>query len=414
MLKHLRVVEIAGFGTAMCGEILGDLGADVVVVEPPGGAALRRRPPFYEDTPDPNRSLPWWAYNRNKRGVTLDLAQPDGAALLRRLVAGADFVVEGLGPSGLEAHGLSYDAFAAENPRLIMVSTSPFGLDGPKAEYAATDLTIMAASTVLSLTGDEDRPPLRLSVPQAHLHAGAEAAATALIALQGRERSGRGQRLDVSAQQAVTIATQCNILAAGWEDERSYLTRVAGGAKAGPITLKLVFPCKDGYVSCTFFFGTTIGVATNRLMQVVHEAGFADDSLAAKDYVPYATLIFSGQEPVSELFRAYAAVEAFFMTKTKAELFALGRERGLLLGPCNTIVDLVESPQWQERGYWVPVEHPELGRTILYPGPFVKLSATPIAYRRRAPLLGEHNAEVFGALGVTVAELALLRGQGVV
>jgi len=107
-------------------------------------------------------------------------------------------------------------------------------------------------------------------------------------------------------------------------------------------------------------------------------------------------LLFSGQEPPSELLRAYDAVTAFFMTKTKLELFELARERGLLLGPCSTIEDVVESPQWRDRGYWVEVEHPELGRSFRYPGPFVKLSATPIQYRRRAPLLGEHNSGVLG------------------
>ncbi|MHB8574776.1 MAG: CaiB/BaiF CoA transferase family protein [Dehalococcoidia bacterium] len=394
MLEPYRVIEVAGFGTAMCGQMLADLGADVVVVEPPGGAEMRRRPPFYEDVPDPNRSLTWWAYNRNKRGITLDLEQPDGRASLRRLAAQADFVVEGLPPGRMAALGLGYDDLAAANPRLIGVSTSPFGQNGPKAGYEASDLTIVAASSLLSMTGDADRPPLRISVPQAHLHCGAEAAATALIAHYHREQTGRGQHLDVSAQQAVTMATQCYILAAPWQDERAYVSRVAGGAKAGPLFLKLVFPCKDGFVSCTFYFGNVIGVFTNKLMQLVHKAGFADASLAAKDYRPYATLLMTGQEPASELPRAYAAVTAFLMTKTKAELFDLGREHGLLLGPASTIDDIVASPQLAARSFWVEVEHPELQRSFLYPGPFVKASESPLNYRRRAPLLGEHNREV--------------------
>jgi len=238
MLEHLRVLEVAGFGTAICGQIFGDLGADVVVVEPPGGAELRRRPPFYENVPHPDRSLPWWAYNRNKRGVTLDLATAAGQAQFRRLAAEADFVLEGQGPGdsvgmpSMESLGLGYERLAAANPRLIMVSTSPFGLDGPKAHWLVSDIVIMASSTVLSLTGDADRAPLRISVPQAHLHAGAEAAATAMIAHQGRVKTGRGQHLDVSAQQAVTMATQCNILAAAWHDPRSYLSRVADDIEA--------------------------------------------------------------------------------------------------------------------------------------------------------------------------------------
>src|SRR5579883_762494 len=135
MLEHLRVLEVAGFGTAICGQILGDLGADVIVVEPPEGDELRRRPPFYQDVPHPDRSLPWWAYNRNKRGITLDLTSTDGQERFRHLAADADFVLEGFGPGdaagslSMESLGLGYERLAAENPKLIMVSTSPFGLD---------------------------------------------------------------------------------------------------------------------------------------------------------------------------------------------------------------------------------------------------------------------------------------------
>lgn len=205
-LDPYRVVEVAGFGTPMCGQMLADLGADVTIVEPPAGDDLRRCGPFYHDDPHPDRSLTFWAYSRNKRGVTLNLHTPGGQALCRRLARGADFIVEGLPPGEMDALGLGYNALAAENPRLIMVSTSPWGQDGPKAAYAAIDITIAAAS-VLCLTGDADRPPLRISVPQAHTHAGAEAAATALIAHYGRERTGRGQHLDVSAQTAYLMAT---------------------------------------------------------------------------------------------------------------------------------------------------------------------------------------------------------------
>lgn len=412
-LDPYRVVEVAGFGTGMCGQMLADLGADVVVVEPPEGDGLRRRGPFYQDNPHPDRSLSFWAYNRNKRGVTLNLRTPDGQALFRRLAAGADFVLEGLPPGEIDALGLGYEALAAGNPRLIMVSTSPWGQDGPKAQYGAVDI-IIAAASVLWLTGDADRPPLRISVPQAHAHAGAEAAATALIAHYGRERSGRGQHLDVSAQTAYLMATQSYHLAPGWEDAQTAASsRVAGGSQVAGITFRLVFSCKDGDVSCLFFFGSVLGHATQRLMQVVHEAGFADETLLAKDYVDYGRLLLTGQEPPSELARAHRAVEAFLMTKTKAELFALAQEKGLLIAPCSTIEDVVHSPQLAERGYWQEVLHPELGRTILYPGPFAKLSETPIEYRRRPPLLGEHNAEVFGALGLSGAELAALRGEGV-
>jgi crotonobetainyl-CoA:carnitine CoA-transferase CaiB-like acyl-CoA transferase len=152
---------------------------------------------------------------------------------------------------------------------------------------------------------------------------------------------------------------------------------------------------------------------SRRLMQVIHERGFCDASLAEKDFVNYQQLLMTFKEPITELFRAYAAIDAFFKTQTKAELFALAQERNLLIAPCSTLEDLVHSPQLDSRSYWVAVEHPELGRSFRYPGPFAKLSETPLTYRQRAPLLGEHNAEVFGSLGLTAGDLVALSGQAV-
>src|SRR5262249_31903366 len=169
--------------------------------------------PFYQDIAEPNRSVFWWAYNRNKRGITLNLETDEGRELLYRLVVRAHFFIESDNPGDLAARQLGYTDLAVHNRELIYVSITPFGQDGPKASYADSDLVILAAGGPLLLGGDEDRPPIRVSVPQAYLHASAEAAAGALVAHHERQRSGMGQQVDVSAQQAVTIATQANNLA---------------------------------------------------------------------------------------------------------------------------------------------------------------------------------------------------------
>ncbi len=213
MLSPYRVLDLSTERGVLCGQILGDLGADVIKIEPPGGSPARRLGPFYRDTPNPNGSVFWWAYNRNKRSITLDITSSDGQAILRRLVARAHFLIESDTPGTLAAYGLGYDDLAALNPALVYVSITPFGQDGPKAHYADSDLIILAAGGPLVLTGDDDRPPVRVSVPQAYLHASAEAAVAALIAHHERQRSGRGQHVDVSAQQAVAQATQSGILA---------------------------------------------------------------------------------------------------------------------------------------------------------------------------------------------------------
>jgi len=169
----------------------------VILVEPPGGSPARRLAPFYKGEPHPDRSLWFWALNRNKRSITLDLDRKEGKTQLKKLVASADFLVESEDPSLLALRGLGYADLAAINPALVYVSITAFGQDGPKAKWAASDLTALAAAGPLLLGGDEDRPPVRITVPQAFLHAGADAAAAALIAHHERLYSGQGFRAGI-------------------------------------------------------------------------------------------------------------------------------------------------------------------------------------------------------------------------
>jgi crotonobetainyl-CoA:carnitine CoA-transferase CaiB-like acyl-CoA transferase len=231
MLSPYRVLDLTTERGMFCGQLLGDLGADVITIEPPGGSSARRLGPFYRDMPHPDHSLFWWAFNRNKRSITLDITSRDGQVILRRLVASAHFLIESDTPGALAAYGLGYDDLAALNPALVYVSITPFGQDGPKAHYADSDLIILAAGGPLVLTGDDDRPPVRVSVPQAYLHASAEAAVAALIAHHERQRSGRGQHVDVSAQQAVAQATQSGILATPLHSDE--FQRLSGGVQGG-------------------------------------------------------------------------------------------------------------------------------------------------------------------------------------
>src|SRR5713226_5854351 len=244
MLSPYRVLDLTTERGMFCSQLLGDLGADVITIEPPGGSPARRLGPFYRDMPHPDRSLFWWAYNRNKRSITLDITSSDGQAILRRLVARAHFLIESDTPGTLAAYGLGYDDLATLNPALVYVSITPFGQDGPKAHYVDSDLIILAASGPLVLTGDDDRPPVRVSVPQAYLHASAEAAVAALIAHHERQYSGCGQHVDVSAQQAVAQATQSGILATPLNADG--FQRLSSGVRAGELRIRLVWPAQDG------------------------------------------------------------------------------------------------------------------------------------------------------------------------
>ena len=390
MLSPYRVIDLCDDGALLCGQILADLGADVIQLEPPGGAAARRRGPFAGGAADPERSLFWWAYARGKRGAVVDLESAAGRDALRALVRGADLLIESFAPGELARRGLGYAELAALNPALIVVSITPFGQTGPRAGWAATDLTLMASSGALALTGDEDRPPVRVSVPQAWLHGGAEAAVGALVALHERVRSGRGQHVDVSVQQATMLASQATVLAAAVGGTPQQ--RMAAGTRAGPLRVQFAYPAKDGFVSITHLFGSAIGPATRRLMEWVHEAGFCDEAMRDKDWIGYTVLLLEGREPPAEFERVKAALARFTASKTKAELFQGALDRGLLLAPVATLRDVAESEQLAARGYFQELERDGVGAR--YPGPFAKFGATPIRYRRAAPRLGEHDGEV--------------------
>lgn len=392
LLSPYTVLDLSDERGLLCGTIFGDLGADVIHVEAPGGSSARRIGPFRGDLQDPEASLHWWVHTRNQRSVALDLATGEGRDTLRRLARSADFLIESFAPGAMAKWGLGYDELAAENPGLIYVSISPFGASGPKASYADSDLVILAAGGPLAITGDDDRAPVRIGVPQAYAHAGAEAAAAALVAHHERLRSGKGQHVDVSAQQAVTLATQSTILASAIGFVPSM--RFAGGVRLGPLVSRMVYPAKDGHLSITFLFGSAIGPATKRLMHYIYEHGGCDEATRDKDWVGFLEQIMTGEEPWSEYDRVKDVVTDFTRTRTKAELFAAGLERNLLIAPVATIEDVVRSEQLASRQYFQPIEHQDLGATVRYPGPFARFSDTPIAYRRRPPRIGEHTEEV--------------------
>ena len=198
-LSPYRVVELSSERTAFCGQILRDLGAEVITVEPPDGSDARRFGPYANDTPGLESSLAWWAHNRDKRSLALDVATGAGRGILSRLLDDADFLVEGVEPERQAGLGLDDATLASRFPRLIAASITPFGREGPKAAYRGGELIALAASTLLSTWGDNDRPPVMMAVPQAYAHAGAEAVVGCMVALNERAASGLGQRVEATA-----------------------------------------------------------------------------------------------------------------------------------------------------------------------------------------------------------------------
>lgn len=407
MLSPFRVLDLSDERGQLCGQVLADLGADVVLIEPPGGSTSRRVGPFAGDVEGADRSLFHWSYNRGKRSVVLDLDDPADRDALLELVAGADVLVESFDPGELERRGLGRAVLEAANPALVHASITAFGSDGPKAGWAHTDLTIAAASGVASLTGDEDRAPLRVTVPQAFLHAAADAAGAVLVALHERERSGWGQHVDISAQQSHSVASQSFLLS--HPGHAGAASRVAGGVRLAGLDTKvqLLWPCKDGQVSVTFLFGSSMGPFTRRLMEWVQEEGFCDERTRDKNWVDYAVMLYDGREPIAEYERLKQILHDFFMTKTKAELFEATFSRRVLIAPVTTTAEIAHSEHLADRGFWQDVACTELadrggapaggsarsaGPVARFPGAFAKFSATPLVPRPMPAALGADTA----------------------
>ncbi len=393
MLSSYRVLDLTDERGQLAGMILAQLGAEVIAVEPPGGSGSRRIGPFHHDVDDPERSLVHWAWNRGKRSVVLDLGHEADRERLRALAAGADVLLECSGPGKLAGLGLGPDELQALNPALVQVSISAFGATGPKATWAASDLTVAAASGHMALTGDPERAPLRISLPpQAWLQAAGEAAGAALLALTERRRSGLGQHVDVSAQLAMMASTQAYMLATLYD--ATPVKRAGGGANTGTTTVKLVWECADGHVSLTLLFGASLGPFARRLFDWMLEEGACTQADRDTDWINLGMQIHTGDVPVSEWERLKAVVAAFLLTRTKAELLQVALDRKLLFAPLATPGELCERKQLAVRGYWQDVEHPAPIGTIRYPGAMTKFSETPLTPLGPPPTIGQHTAEV--------------------
>jgi crotonobetainyl-CoA:carnitine CoA-transferase CaiB-like acyl-CoA transferase len=397
MLSGYRVLDLTDERGQLAGQTLADLGAEVILVEPPGGSRSRRIGPFVNGHEgDPESSLWFWSYNRGKRSVVLDLDDPAGRDRFVDLARTADLVIDSAEPGLMGARGLAYDDLAAVNPALVHTSITPFGQDGPKANWRATDLTVVAAGMQMSMQGDDDRAPLRVPLDQAFLHASAEAAAASLIALRERRLSGRGQHVDVSAQQCILQATQSYCL--------SHLvncaptTRMSGGAKAGPFNVRLRSKAADGYVSNTILFGEAIGPFSIRLFEWIFEEGECTQAELDFEWIDFVNEVMAGNIPASEYDRVQDVAEAFTAKRTKAHLLAEALKRRLLLVPITTVADVVETEHYRIRDYWRTIDMPQVDKPIRVPGPMAKCSVSPLVIESPPPSVGAHSDEVLADL----------------
>lgn len=407
LLSPYRVLDLTNEKGFLCGRVLAALGADVVKIEKPGGDPGRKIGPFYHDIPHPEKSLYWFAFNTGKRGITLDIETADGQDIFKRMVKSADIVIESFPPGYMDKLGLGYSVLRRINPRVIMTSITGFGQSGPYKDYNSPDLIVWALSGNLYPYGDPDRSPLAPSFPLAYRFAELQGAWSTLMALYQRGDTGKGQHIDAPAQLSLVIATgpEPHVV---WELNQVILKRSGRywmRAQTGVI-IQVIYPCQDGQVAFFPFFGVFQSRSNAAFVEWMESEGAASHTLKQVNWreVDWQNVT---QDFVDEISGDFAK---FFTMHTKAELSEGGAKRDIQLYPVLTPKDIVGLPQLAARGYWVEVEHPELGTSIIYPGAFFKSTETAFEIGRRAPLIGEHNVEIYtGELGLTLEELGTLK-----
>jgi benzylsuccinate CoA-transferase BbsE subunit len=392
-LAGLSVLEIAGPLGEYTGKLLADFGADVVLVEPPGGSTRRHLGPFLDDEPGLEASLSFAYFNTSKRGITLDLDTVDGQGVFRRLAADADIVVDGTGIVGLmTARGLGAEVLVAANPKLVYTYITPFGSDGPYADYQATDIVLMAMGGLLSLGGYAHDQPVRAFGDQACLAAGQFAAVATMLAVLQAEATGVGDIVDVSAQESVVMAHENAVQF--YDLEHVVKHRNGGDQRQAAVG---VYPCADGHV---YLLATGLGLFWDQMVGWLEDEGVEGASSLREE--KWKDNAFASSRPGKDEFWEIFARLA--MNRTKAQLYEAAKRVRLPLCPVNDPADLADSPQLAAREYFVDVAHRPSGRTLRMPGAPFKLTASPGA-PAPAPTLGEHNHELFGALGLNPADL---------
>lgn len=395
-LDGLRIIELgAETATAFCGKLLAGLGAEVIKVEPPGGDPARFAGPFPAGEASPNASGAFLQLNTGKRSLTLDIEAPTGQALLRRLVATADAVIESHAPGYLDGLGLGHDALARDNRRLVTVSVTPFGQTGPYRDYLANELIVFAASGYMSLAGDPDREPHKAWGEQVGLHGGYHAALAVMTAITAREATGEGQSVDISLMDAAAF------LSSG--APHGYILRGEVALRSGnrltgqrpsaqyPSTLR---PCKDGWI---------------------HAHGNARYPQLMGDFFESPRLnepeVIAAQHGHAD--EIDAIMDAWLAQYDKWEVVRRAQASRLHFTEVMTPAEVLVDPAYAERGFWFEYDHPEAGH-VVQPGPIVRLAETPWV-DTPAPDLGAQNRTIWGVeLGLPPEDLDRLTAARVI
>ena len=394
-LRGLRVLDLTRvLAGPTCTQMLGDMGAEVIKIERPESGDDTRgfAPPFWPETKE---SAYFLGVNRNKKSLTLDIARPEGQAIVHQLLETCDILVENFKVGALAKYGLGFEQLKVKYPGLIYCSITGFGQTGPYAPRPGYDALIQGMGGVMSLTGEPEGLPQKVGVPVADLFAGLYGCIGILAALRHRERTGQGQQIDIGMldTSVAWLANQgMNYLATGENPPRL-------GNQHPNIAPYQVFPTKDGHI--------VLSVGNDPTWERFCKSFGQEHLLADPRFATNAERVANRQLVTDTL-------TPVMQSKTTVEWVAALEERKIGCGPINKLSDVFADPHVQARGCTVELAHAS-GETVKVIANPVRLSATPADYRIPPPLLGEHSEEVLtGLLGMTEAEVAALKEKGIV
>jgi benzylsuccinate CoA-transferase BbsE subunit len=395
-LKGIQVLDLADEKASFCSKLLADLGARVIKIEKPGGDSSRRIGPFLGNSPHPEKSLFFYYNNTNKMGITLNLEHEEGKGIFFRLVKKTDIVIETFRPERLKAIGLGFDVLSRENPKLILVSVTGFGENGPRSQYKSCDLVASAFGGQMYVSGSPLTPPLKAFGEQSYYTASLFAATGILLAIRKRAQTGRGDHIDISLQESV-VSTLDHVMV-------RYFYEQIIPKRQGNLHWNYSFcilSCKDGHLLMTPFeqWGT--------LVEWMDSEGMAED-LKDERY---------GEEAyrLRHIDHVIEVLERWTKSHTTHELFELGQLMRFPWAPVHSPKEVLDSPQLKERSFFIDVNHPEIGKSLKYPGVPYKFSRYSSERWKRAPLIGEDNVQIYqGELGLSDEELQRLSSLGVI
>jgi len=394
-LEGVKVLDLTHhIAGPWCTKLMADFGADVLKVERPEGDPARRMAPFYHDEIDADKSLLFFYLNTNKRGMTLNLKSKLGREALLKLAQGSDVLVENFSPRVMPSLGLDYDTLRELNPSLVLVSISNFGQTGPYRDYRATDIVEYALGGLMYIFGHYDREPLKHALHQAQFKAGTNAASAALMALYHQRFTGQGQHVDISIQESV---------AAGLRDVVNNYTYFGAVRRRQPNhsgDLTRIRATADGHILPNP--GISAGFNWQTLVDFLDLPELSDEKFTT----PSARL--ANAEELGRI------LDGYFSTQNKSDMFFSAHQQRFIYGIVQSPEEVLSDPQFQARGYFVDIEHPEVG-PIKCPGPPFLMGATPWQARNPAPALGQHTQEVLcQQLGYSEGDLPGLRAMEVI